>query len=65
MPNYLVTWDINVEADTPFEAAQKALAIQRDPNSIATIMIVREVGLSNFNVGPGVEVDLSEGDYCG
>jgi len=36
MNSYIVTWTINIEADTPKEAAEKALTIQRDPSSIAT-----------------------------
>jgi len=62
MPNYLVTWDINVEADTPLEAAQEALRIQRDPNSIATVMVVREMGGYGFSLGSGteIEIDLDE-----
>jgi hypothetical protein len=33
---YRVTWEIDVEADSPQKAAEEALRIQRDPNSIAT-----------------------------
>lgn len=36
MPEYIVTWTIDVEADTPQEAALKAYAIQQDPTSRAT-----------------------------
>lgn len=35
MPNFKVTWEIEVDAETPLEAAQQALEIQRDPESIA------------------------------
>jgi hypothetical protein len=31
--NYLVTWEIDMEAETPREAAQRALDIMRDPES--------------------------------
>ena len=34
---YLVKWVIDLEADTPEEAARAALAIQRDPASTATV----------------------------
>ena len=34
---YQVKWVIDIEADTPEEAAQQALAIQRNPESIATV----------------------------
>ncbi len=36
MTSYLVTWHIEVDAETPREAAREALAIQRDHDSIAT-----------------------------
>ena len=38
--NYYVTWDIEVEADTPVEAAKMAREIQLDRDSIATIFKV-------------------------
>lgn len=51
---YLVTWEMTIEADTPEEAARKALEIHRDPESIATVFTVTE-----FDGGFGVvEVDL-------
>lgn len=40
MTHYRVTWQIDIEADTPEEAAQEALRIQRDPDSIATLFEV-------------------------
>lgn len=43
MPEYLVEWTIELEADSPEEAARLALAIQRDPNSTATVFYVREI----------------------
>ena len=39
---FTVTWEIDVEADSHEEAAQKALEIQRDPESIATCFEVVE-----------------------
>jgi hypothetical protein len=48
MPDYLVTWAINIEdAADEVEAAEKALAIQRDPDSTATVFEVLEVGYHN------------------
>ena len=35
-----VIWDIDVEADSPKEAAEKALETHRDTNSIATVFKV-------------------------
>ena len=40
MNDYLVIWEINISADTPREAAEKALEIQRDPNSTTTVFRV-------------------------
>lgn len=40
--HYEVKWEIDIDADSPEEAAQKALEIQRDPNSIATHFEVRK-----------------------
>ena len=37
---YLVTWSIEVTADSPREAAQQALDIHRDPTSMATCFMV-------------------------
>ena len=33
---YTVTWVIDLDADSPEDAARKALDVQRDPESIAT-----------------------------
>lgn len=40
MGSYLVKWEIDVCADSPLEAAEEALRIQRDPSSIATVFEV-------------------------
>ena len=48
-----VCWEIDVDARTPMEAARKALAIQRDPESIATVFDVQYRGKM-------VRVDLSD-----
>ena len=42
MTEYLVTWQIFVEARSPEEAARGALAAQRDPDSTATCFEVRD-----------------------
>ena len=39
---YVVTWIIELDAESPEEAAKLALAIQRDTNSIAKHFIVRD-----------------------
>ncbi|MFC9260807.1 hypothetical protein ACFT25_13380 [Streptomyces hydrogenans] len=40
MPEYSVSWTIDVDADTPTLAAHAALAVQRDPSSWATVFTV-------------------------
>jgi hypothetical protein len=40
MRTYLVTWDINIEAESPREAAERALAIQRKEDSTALTFTV-------------------------
>lgn len=59
MADYLVEWRIDVEADSPEEAAAMALAVMRDPESTAlhfTVLahepgpgFVNEVHLINLN----------------
>jgi len=40
MSTYLVRWEIHISADSPKEAAKKALEIHRDPASISTVFEV-------------------------
>lgn len=62
MTHYVVTWTIDIEATDPVSAASEALAIQRDPESIATVFVVTtqdEPGVSTtVDMGEGVEVRL-------
>jgi hypothetical protein len=56
MPDYLVEWDIDIfDHPTPQDAAEKALRIQRNPNSIATIFRVTNTTTSEQTI-----VDLTE-----
>ncbi len=41
---YRVKWEIDIEAGSAEEAARKALAIQRDPGSMATVFSVNGDG---------------------
>lgn len=41
MTLFHITWEIEIEADTPQEAVGKARRIQRDRDSIATVFDVR------------------------
>lgn len=57
MARYLVTWQIDIEADTPEEAAVRALIVQRDPESTATYFKVDDP--ENCET---ITVDLSDDD---
>lgn len=37
MADFLITWKINIAAETPREAIKEALKIHRDEDSLATI----------------------------
>jgi hypothetical protein len=52
--SYRVRWEIDLEAANAVEAARKALAIQRDPSSLATFFTVRPVGAD----GAEAEIDI-------
>ncbi len=54
---YLVTWEIDLYASSPEEAARKALSIQRDTASIATVFMVQEE-----DTPEAVKIDLTEID---
>lgn len=56
---YLVQWEMPIEADSPLEAAQKALRIHRNPESIATIFTVSWTGSDN-QFAHTESVDLEE-----
>ncbi|MFG2667695.1 hypothetical protein ACGFY6_26050 [Streptomyces sp. NPDC048387] len=40
MPEYSISWTIEIDAETPVHAAYEALAVQRDPASWATVFTV-------------------------
>lgn len=52
---YLVTWCINIDADTPEDAAKQALAIMQDKGSTATVFEIK-----NKDTGATCTVDLEE-----
>jgi hypothetical protein len=57
MPEYLVTWSIEVDADNPEDAARKAMETQQRPDSIAHSFVVQADADD-----PGLIVDLDEID---
>jgi hypothetical protein len=40
--SYVVTWEIELDAESPLEAAREAQRIQRDPKSIASVFDVSD-----------------------
>jgi len=56
MPAYLVEWSIDIDAETPEEAAKLALEVQRDPESQGLFFEV-----TDDKTGECVTVDLFEG----
>jgi hypothetical protein len=54
MIEYHVTWSIQLDAETPEDAARQAQAILQDPDSIATIFDVSAAG----EYSDPIEVDL-------
>lgn len=59
MPIYDVVWRIQIDAETPREAAEQALRIHRDPNSIATVFEIRRENISCvLDNGEFEEIDL-------
>jgi len=56
MKTYLVQWSIDIEAETPREAAEKAREIQLDPESFATHFSVRV----SKNLDLYINVDLKD-----
>ena len=59
MNDYLITWTIDIYADTSEEAAIKALEIQRDPSSIATYFHVKNKDTGEFL---GIDLEDSKND---
>jgi hypothetical protein len=65
MTEFVVTWMIGIDADTPREAAEKARTIQLKPDSQAVVFEVARVREQNAHttiVGPRETVDLLDGD---
>jgi hypothetical protein len=50
MPEYRVTWLIDVEADHPRAAAEEAFAAMQDPDTLATCFNVEDAAGRNYEV---------------
>lgn len=53
MTDYRLVWEIDIDAASPLEAAKEALAVMRDPSSIATVFDV-------FTLEKQIRVDLED-----
>lgn len=63
---YRVVWVIDIEAETALEAAAKALDIQRDSDSIATVFSTiphKDGGGVDFSQAMTIDVDAVEEIY--
>ena len=63
MKLYHITWETDLEAETAEEAATKALAVQRNPESLATVFNVQEfepVGAVTSLMQEPVRIDLDD-----
>lgn len=65
MKEMTVTWQVNLNADTPLEAAEAALKMQRDRTSIATVFDVREEDdtITRVDLQEGTQVPVVDDTY--
>lgn len=56
MTLYHVSWEIEIDADSPEQAAEEALDIQQDPESTATLFLVTH-GTRQFVVDVSDDID--------
>ena len=54
MTDYKVRWEIDIDAETPEEAAMQAFAIQRDQESLATVFEVDDKKGNTVTIDIGV-----------
>jgi len=62
MPSYRITWEIDVDADSPREAAHRAREIQLDPEAWVGCFEIREDGSDEVLRVDIDDVDLDELD---
>jgi hypothetical protein len=61
---YFVVWNIEIDAESPQDAAKRALDIQRDPRSIFTVFEVYpgDVKLFGATIANSLTIDAEEVD---
>lgn len=62
MPCYLVRWEIDIDAESPREAAERARAIQQRPDNAATFYEVTAPDGDPDDADDRTLVDLDTGD---
>lgn len=62
MTEYRVRWEIDLEAESPRDAAEMALLIQRNPDAIATVFDVVELSPRSL-IGPDGEFFTQDGGH--
>lgn len=62
MQNYLVEWQINIDAETPEDAARQAFAIMQRSGTSATVF---DIYPEDTKTGVPVRVDLTQMDQEG
>ena len=62
MRMYKVRWEIDVDAEDPQAAARKALQIQRDPNSTATVFDMNDAAYAR-NECTRVDIPIEEAQH--
>ena len=62
MPCYLVRWEIDIDAESPREAAEQARAIQQRPDNAATFYEVTAPDGDPDDADKRTLVDLDTGD---
>lgn len=60
MKRYAITWEIDVWADSPLDAAKEALRMQRNAESLATVFDVAEISETLNQAYKSERIDLAE-----
>lgn len=64
MPTYHLTWEIDLEADSPLEAARLARHYQTKPDTTATVFSVQEHDTTEALRIDLTEIDEDEDGHC-
>ena len=57
MPSYLVSWEIDIQADSVYSAAEEALEIMQDKESCALCFNVKRLSTGDVTI-----IDLETGE---